>query len=219
MAFRILEAGTPRRESFASKAGAALMGGAGDIGESYIKGDQLRKGQKKEDEALESQGYSVRGIKNPELRKQIVANTSLEQREARKAQKETVEKIAPYEGALKTLNEMRNIGKGGNLGLGSGVKEFFSSKTRQDKAKYTTLGKSLIQFISDIPIRNKKEFEVMAHDIMDSSLSDAAREGVLSALEFRLQNAIKSLSPQAENIPQQSAPQQKERPPLQSFMR
>lgn len=236
MALTILKA-REREPTFASKFVDALAGGASDIGESLIKknAENLKKGEREkeleiENKVLEEQGYKVKGIKSPEIRKQIIANTSAEQREERKIkekketdlakiEKEAREKIAPYKGALETINEMRGIGKGKNLGFFSHARGLISKQTRKDRAKYTQLGKSLIQFASTIPIRNKSEFETLAHDLYNPDLTDASREGILDAMQKIVENSLKSLSPQGQDATGQQNIQQQERPPLQSFMR
>ena len=236
MALQILPAGTPRRNlaaEFAGNFSSGLMEG-GNQGLERRKAKQaedLRKGEQKEirqkeNAALLNLGYDLRDIEEPETRKQIIANTAADQREARKSEasrekneREVREKASPYEGALKTVQEMRDIGKKGRLGFGSGIRGLLSKDTRNDRAKYTQLGKSLIQFASNIPIRNKAEFETLAHDLYDPSITDASREGILDAMEAIISNSLRSMSPQMQNEQEPVAPQQKERPPLQSFMR
>ncbi len=102
---------------------------------------------------------------------------------ANKATQERNEKVIPFKNALKTIKKMREIGKRGRLGRFSGAKGFFGGKTAEDRGEYERLGKSLISFASNIPIRNKSEFETLAADLYDPSIPDSAREGILSAME------------------------------------
>ncbi len=240
MAFRILEAGTPRRNlagEFAERFTSGVMQGGHEVlsKAQQKQAEALKKGEREkeleqEDEALEAQGYKVKGIKSPEIRKQVIANTSAEQREnrkneinqqfeLRKAEKENKKARAPFEGALNSINKMKNLGKKGNLGFGLGMRKPFSKEARKDSSEYEILGKGLIQFISDIPIRNRTEFEVMAHDLYNPSKTDAEREGILDALQGKIENALRALSSGGNPGSSQEAPQQQERPPLQSFMR
>lgn len=94
------------------------------------------------------------------------------------------EKIQPYLGALKSVDDMIAIRKKGNLGIGSKWSLF--PETMEDVGAYETLGKSLIQFASTVPIRNQKEFETLSHDLYDPTITDAKAKGILS----RLRNII-----------------------------
>lgn len=82
---------------------------------------------------------------------------------------------------LKTVQAMRQLREKGNLGIGATYSPF--GRTREDAAKYAQLGKSLISLVSNIPIRNQKEFETLAHDLYDPNLTDAASKGILDAME------------------------------------
>jgi len=93
------------------------------------------------------------------------------------------EALAPFEAGLETIDQMRKIGEKNNLGRGSGLWAMAGGETARDKEEYERLGKSLISLSSNIPIRNKSEFETLAHDLFDSSLPDQAREGILNAME------------------------------------
>ena len=139
-----------------------------------------------------------------------------------KNRKELQEKIMPFQNGLETINEMRNLIKGGNLGLGSEFLSVLNPEARKDRAKYEQLGKSLISLASNIPIRNQKEFETLASNLYNPSNSDATNEGIMDAMEsiitrslqqFQLPNQQES---QQENNMQ--APQQ-ERPDILSFHR
>lgn len=149
------------------------------------------------------------------------AQNEYEQRNQQKLEKKKYqETIAPFEGALSTLNQMEKIGKRGNLGIGTSIRGLGSSATRKDASEYERLGKSLISFASNIPIRNRQEFETLAHDLYDPSISDASREGILSAMKRIIENAMKStIAPEEENAQINQVSASKERPPLTSFLR
>jgi len=93
--------------------------------------------------------------------------------------------------ALQTIQHMQEIGKRGNLGRGSAISSLFGGESAKDAGHYERLGKSLISFSSPIIIRNKKEFEILAGDLYDPSISDARREGILEGMkEIITQNVI-----------------------------
>lgn len=99
---------------------------------------------------------------------------------------------APFEAGLQTVQKMREIGRRGHLGIGSGIQGVFLGQARKDRGEYEQLGKSLIQLASTIPIRNKVEFETLAHNLYDPSLSDEKREGILDAMEFIINQGLQA---------------------------
>jgi len=169
--------------------------------------------------------YEGKNAKGKSLAKK--ANNEFERRkESKKSAAKYQADIVPLQGALKTINEMEKLGTKGNLGIGTKVRGIFSPNTRRDAAEYERLGKSLISFSSNIPIRNRQEFETLAHDLYDPSISDDAREGILSAMKTIIQNSMKSFTAQEEAQEHQTSeaspsrePTSNERPPLTSFFR
>jgi len=143
--------------------------------------------------------------------------------ETKQATKKYQENIAPLEGALETLDRMEKIGKKGNLGVGTSVRGVLSPNARREASEYERLGKSLISFASNIPIRNRQEFEVLAHDLYDPSISDASREGILTAMKRIIQSSMQQYEqPEEEegvSARQSRQPAKKERPPLTSFLK
>ena len=146
--------------------------------------------------------------------------------EFKKTTKKYKEDIAPFKGALETLEQMQKLGAKGRLGIGTKARGIFSPQTRQDAAEYERLGKSLISFASNIPIRNRQEFETLAHDLYDPNISDDSRAGILAAMRRIIESSMKGFEapegegtnvPQGTTQPHANAP--KERPPLTSFMR
>jgi len=91
---------------------------------------------------------------------------------------------------IQTVKEMRDIGKKGNLGVGTGIRKVFSGEAAKDAGTYEQLGKSLIQLSTTIPIRNKLEFETLAEKLYDPSIRDAEREGILDAMENILNRSL-----------------------------
>ena len=142
---------------------------------------------------------------------------------ASKLRGENQEKIAPLQAGLQAIADMRKIGSKGNLGRGSAIGGYFGGETAKDRAEYEQLGKSIISLASNIPIRNKAEFETLAHNLYDPSLPDSAREGILNAMERIINRSMQGLDTgmdQGTNAmmgnPQQS---NKPKPPLTSFHR
>ena len=123
--------------------------------------------------------------------------------------------VAPFENALSTLDKMKKIGKRGSLGFGTSLSPFAS--TQKDAAEYSRLGKSLISLASTIPIRNEKEFEVLSNDLFDPTLTDAKREGILSAMEKIIRSSMEGLSMPEGGASGGAATGTKNRPSLQSF--
>lgn len=145
----------------------------------------------------------------------------LSQKAESEKQKETTkvqEKVVPLQEALLRLQRMKDIGKGGNLGRGSSVKGFFGGQTAKDKAEYEQLGKSLISLATNIPIRNRIEFEVLAEKLYDSSLPDKEREGILNAMESIVNSSLKQyVGPKNFETIGQDSNAPKEKPSLDSF--
>ncbi len=137
---------------------------------------------------------------------------------AKKLQGERKEKLAPFQNALDSINEMKSIGQKGNLGWGSGIKRYFDGETAKDYGKYEQLGKSLISFASTIPISNKSEFDTLAHKLYDPGIQDAQREGILDALADIIKRNMNMYSEQNQEEGFSSL-NTKNKPPLQSFER
>jgi hypothetical protein len=160
---------------------------------------------------MENYGINVSGL-SPEMRKSVVSEhlkgqNRMELENARNLAKsqqpsandiKNKEKLAGYTGALNSINKMKEIGKKGNLGIGTSFWQAIDPNARKDAGEYETLGKSLISFISDIPIRNKAEFEVMAHSLYDPSTSDSKRQGILDGLQFRIEEAMRGYEDEEE---------------------
>lgn len=111
-----------------------------------------------------------------------------------KAKKEEQENFNALQGAQDTLNRMKSLRKKNNLGRGSAAVGFFGGETAKDRGEYEQLGKSLIQHATNIPIRNRIEFETLAKKLYDPSIPDKEAEGILNAMERIINNSIKSYS-------------------------
>ena len=102
---------------------------------------------------------------------------------------------------LQTIKEMRDIGKKGNLGIGTGLRSVYSAEAAKDAAQYEQLGKSLIALASPIVIRNRKEFEVLSEKLFNPSLRDAEREGILNAMENII---LREVNESGQGVPTQN---------------
>lgn len=201
-------------EKFGRAFSSASQAAATQIPEMLMQ-KQAQQGQmqaeEQENEALRRMGVDLSGIRNPDARKAILA-------EHLKSGGQQREKLQPLHSGLETIKEMRKIGEQGNLGRGSAIKGFFGGETAKNRAQYSQLGKSLISLSSNIPIRNKAEFEALAHDLYDPSLPDEAREGILSAMESIIKRSM-GVPEEMEQIEQRTSPEnkQKTKRPLSSF--
>lgn len=167
----------PERQSFGETIGSSLGAGLTQSLQSMLKNKLAQRSMNAENQALQRFGIDVAGIGDPDLRKQIVA-------ESLKGQSEFGNKAMAGQNALSTINRMRQLGSQGNLGFGSGVQStVFGGKTARDYGEYEQLGKSLIQMASPIIIRNKSEFETLAGKLYDPSIRDQEREGILAGME------------------------------------
>lgn len=128
---------------------------------------------------------------------------------AKKSEKK-IEKEEAAQAGLDIIDRMRKIGTGGNLGRGSSWLKMFGGQAAKDFGEYEQLGKSLIQLSTNIPIRNRQEFETLAHNLYDPTIPDSEREGVLNAIETIIKGTLPG---------QESKLPAGERPPLESFMR
>ena len=143
--------------------------------------------------------------------------TSQRLQSALKDQKEMQEKLTPLQTALERVQRMRDIGANKRLGRGSGFLGFFGGKTAKDRGEYQQLGKSLISLATNIPIRNRLEFETLAESLYDPSLPDQEREGVLDAMERIINNSIQNLAISGFEEEKPVYEKNRERPPLTSF--
>lgn len=129
-----------------------------------------------------------------------------------KAAKATDIGVEDKKAALDRIQRMRQLRETGKLGFGSGVlASIFRGESARIKGEYEQLGKSLIQYATTIPIRNKAEFEEFAKKLSDATISDAEAEGILKAMEDIIRGSERELGAQPAAI--------KERPPLSAFMR
>lgn len=193
------------------------------LGSAINKMDEYSQGQARQ-QALERE-YALKGALESQKQDSKFANQmDLErikqegkqniQAEALRGKQE--EKIIPLQGAMDTLNRMKALRKKGNLGIGSTYSPF--SGTRKEAGEYEQLGKSLIQYATNIPIRNRLEFETLAEKLYDPTTTDATAEGILNAMERIITNSLQSAGGEtSQNKPSIGSIGSKERPPISSF--
>ena len=158
-----------------------------------------------ENEAAKRMGIDLSGISDPNVRQKVMSealrgqeNEKQFNRESlfkneeinRKTQQEQENKNLPLQSALERVGKMKDIRKKNNLGRGSAVLGFFGGETAKDRGAYETLGNSLIQYATTIPIRNRVEFEQLAGRISDPSITDSEAEGILDELEGIIKDGL-----------------------------
>jgi len=209
--------GTPIGEQFSK----AFSGGL----QAYEKMQKEKAQQlqsQEESKALEELGIDPR-IKDPKLiaemfkqkheEKMLGQKQSFDEKlKSSEKKQKSEEKTAPLQSALGIVEEMRNIRKKGNLGLGTSWSPFAS--TQKDAATYEQLGKSLISYASTIPIRNQVEFQTLAEKLYDPTITDAHAEGILDAMERIISG---SLEEDIEEYVEKEQKPKKEKRPLTTF--
>jgi hypothetical protein len=143
------------------------------------KASEIGKEQEKQEKREE---FEERKRASSVAEKQTDRALDIQENKANKVQKE-IHSEQQLNAGLQTVKEMRDIGKKNNLGIGTGIRQVFSSEAAKDAAQYEQLGKSLIPLASTITIRNRQEFETLAHKLFDPSIRDSARSGILDAME------------------------------------
>lgn len=208
----------PAQQSPNSRLAEQLGLGLGKGISSFTDALLQKRQVSRENEAAKRLGIDIEGLEDPETRRQLLINSlkgSQEEKllgmkgameeasmgrkmqetsmaEQLKSTGEKKQKIAPFQAGLETIQRMRQLGEKGNLGRGSALYGFFGGETAKDRGEYEQLGKSLISLASSIPIRNKEEFETLAHNLYDPSIPDSQREGILDAME---QIIMRNMSP------------------------
>lgn len=177
-------------------------------------------GQETSGEDAIQQIFGARGLGFD--KKEKLANAVTKVRE--KASK-TYEKKQQVEHGLDLVARQRKLLETGHLG------EFFTGPGKTSRkgliptkeatkvrAEYQRLGKALISMSSNIPIRNRQEFEVLAADLYDPDKSKEEAAGILDAMELILRGSLES-EEGARSIQQPSQIYQQNRPPLTAFGR
>lgn len=226
-----------REPSRSEKFGRAIQGAGESLGKSYAENLMMAQ----EDEDAKRLGLDLSGIRDPkkrekafelalqgqhqsELQKQkfgfekelLGEKQNLENEKAsQNFRMEQQQKLIPYQNALDSVDRMLELRNEGKLGIGSSKFSYlpwFGAETARAKGEYQTLGNSLIQFATNIPIRNKVEFEKLAGHISDPDITDEEAKGILEALK----NIINNNAQQFMNQGSQRS-ENKERPALEDI--
>lgn len=102
------------------------------------------------------------------------------------------QRVQQIQDAKSRLNKMRELRTKGNLGgwIKAGA-HHFGGESARDKGEYEQLGKSLISLASNIPIRNRQEFDTLSERLYSASITDAEAQGVLDGMEQILDASLK----------------------------
>ena len=196
-----------------------LIGGALEMGTQMMgKREQLASIAKENEQLNKLTGMDMSGINDPEARKMLMTQSLQGQNKDMLAQskldRENQEKLAPLQSGLSTIEQMRNLRSKGNLGRGSGVwGKLAGGDTARQSGEYEQLGKSLISLATNIPIRNRIEFETLAEKLYDPTIQDAEAEGILNAMERIIKGNMGGLQNPSDSS------NKSDRPPLSSFNR
>lgn len=107
------------------------------------------------------------------------------------------EEQAPVRQGLNILNRQREIlaskqlgPKLGGLAQAPKLIQAATKKGQKARSEYERLGKALISLSTNIPIRNRQEFETLAHNLFDPTMKEAEIEGTLDAMERILKGQL-----------------------------
>lgn len=228
-----------RPQGFADR----IMSGLADIAPGIAAGHQEAQASRQrslaENDALKKiTGQDFSGINDPKIRQDLIAsklrgdessasdkrkydfqaqeNTAKNNIKQAEKDAEIQEKVGPLTNGLERINKMRALRAKDNLGRGSGITKFFGGETAKDFGEYEQLGKSLISLSTNIPIRNKLEFETLAHKLYDPTIQDEEAEGILDSMENIIRGSLSAYSNPKGSSQGGNAT---ERPPLSSFNR
>jgi len=241
MVNRFFSSSPPKGPSFSQRLNEGIGGAAQAAGQFYEQRQQQEQMQQQQQQ-LQQQGRQASELAgmdisklSPDMQKVVLQDSLQGKRESAKYKSESQakadklsgenkEKLAPFQGALQTIDDMEKIIGTGNLGIGSSAWGVIYPETRQSRAEYSRLGKSLISMASTIPIRNQVEFEKLAEGLDDPSQSEASMRGMLSAMKKIIQRSMSAYeqgdeSESASGQQQNALQQAKQRPPLSSFKR
>lgn len=117
-----------------------------------------------------------------------------------KTEQETAEKQQGLIGAKRRVDEQRKLLKEGNVGpkfsfAGTSRKpgSTLSKQGLKDRAQFEQNGKSLIQYATTIPIRNRLEFEVLSQKLFDTDQTVEELSGVLDSMEGIINDSLSAI--------------------------
>lgn len=135
----------------------------------------------------------INALKNlPEAERKEVFNKLYEQNLKKQETQEGLK------GALDVVNRQQEIINTGHVGpktaiFGTARKRGSTSSSEGIKLRneYSQLGKSLIQYATSIPIKNKPEFETLAEKLFNPNLKKEEAQGIIDAMKRIINNALK----------------------------
>lgn len=205
------------RERFANAFAGAGRGANEALSHYLNKEDQIRSSEaqnaSKQNELSQKNAHDINLQERKFSHEMDIMNQKNQmenQERMNKLSGENQENLAPFYAGLDTIKQMKAIKNKGHVGVGSSLTGLFSEDVRKDRAQYSQLGKSLISLASSIPIRNQAEFNTLAEDLFDPSLSQSAMDGVLDAMEQIIKQNMRqyqSGQEMQEPLQQQSAKQ------------
>ncbi len=133
----------------------------------------------------------------------VAPETTEQKEEARQGVRQKFKDVdtrRKFEGALDTVQnaqsllQKKSIGpKFSALGTARDFKSTFTSEGQEDRSKFQSLKLALIQFASDITIRNMKEFVALSKALTNEGSTREELKGTLEAFEDRLRKRIELL--------------------------
>lgn len=209
-------------EMFAEAFGNLGRAGAEGVVDIFQKREQAAKDAKVNEMLSQLTGLDAEALGglSPEERRDLLKQgfqqkgqreiEELKGQQPSKDEMKAEEKAHNIQGALDTVKKMREIRGKGNIGgwVKAGT-HLLGGETARDKGEYEQLGKSLISYSSNIPIRNRLEFETLAERLYDASITDAEAEGVLNAMEKILSDSLGASSEMTEEFEEEVIPLKK----------
>ena len=129
------------------------------------------------------------------------------------------DEISNLQGAMQSVQKMKQLRKKGNLGRGSSFFGYLGGDVATDRGTYETLGNSLIQYATNLKITNKQEFEKLAGHLSDPDVTDDEAKGILNALEKIINDNMMKYQTNKTGGQNQPSMNQTKKPPLASFER
>jgi len=160
--------------------------------------EHRKKAQDQEDSMISQLiGEDVSGLSH-DFKKMLFEERIKGQSKASEMRMKSREKIAPYKQGLETIRRQRERLASGHLGPKMGgtgwqspkLFSAMSAEGQKIRSGYEQAGKQLIQLASTLPIRNEKEFSVLADKLYDPSLNEAEIEGILDEMENHIKEAL-----------------------------
>ena len=186
----------------------------------------LQNKQNQMQKETQREAYAETGL-NPNLPESINRELIKQQTAQMKEKNAGYEDINRANQSLSLINRGREILRTGHLGPkigigGTGRKagSTLSAEGRRLRAEYAQIGKALVQAAAPLRITNRAEFLHYAEGLEDPDATWEQIEGSLDALERIVRSSVQQYSQPSEQSPATEESQQnKNKPPLSSFVR